>query len=323
MTTVRTKITDFPMPPNIDNTIARILYHGLKKPGASFVLDQDDVKAIVLKARQIFKEQPMLLELNAPVHVLGDTHGDLPNLVQILEMGGNPKSNNYLFLGDMADRGKFGLEVLVLLFAFKCKRPENFFLLRGNHESDAQTSRYGFKPECVRKQNRALYSLLISTFNHMPVAAIVADKIFCCHGGPSFNMESMVDIINIPRPIEIPDSGLLADLLWNDPSHDVDGWATDRRGIGYAFGKTALREWMKKHKIELVLRAHQVVESGYEFFDSKRLCTLFSAPNYSNGYSNKAAIIKISPDLELSVKTINPPRKYTKNFWMKDFARGL
>jgi serine/threonine-protein phosphatase PP1 catalytic subunit len=75
-----------------------------------------------------------LLELSPPVKVVGDTHGQYTDLIRLFEMGGFPPTSNYLFLGDYVDRGKQSLETILLLFCYKIKYPENFFLLRGNHE---------------------------------------------------------------------------------------------------------------------------------------------------------------------------------------------
>ena len=81
---------------------------------------------------EIFLSQPCLLELEAPLKICGDVHGQYSDLLRLFEYGGFPEAN-YLFLGDYVDRGKQGLEVICLLLAGKVKYPENFFLLRGNH----------------------------------------------------------------------------------------------------------------------------------------------------------------------------------------------
>ncbi len=44
------------------------------------------------------------------------------------------------------------------------------------------------------------------------------------HGGLSPDLTNLADIANIKRPIEVPDQGLLCDLLWSDPNPDIKGW---------------------------------------------------------------------------------------------------
>lgn len=164
------------------------------------------------------------------------------------------------------DRGKQSLESICLLLAYKIKYPENFFLLRGNHECASINRIYGFYDECKRRYNIRLWKTFTDCFNCLPVAAIIDDKIFCMHGGLSPELTSMEQIKRVMRPTDVPDTGLLCDLLWSDPDKEVQGWAENERGVSYVFSPEIVQVFLKKHDLDLICRAHQVVEDGYEFF---------------------------------------------------------
>ena len=81
---------------------------------------------------------------------------------------------------------------------------------------------YGFFDEIKRRYNIKLWTNFYSNvFNHMPLVALIDEKIMCMHGGISKDMSSFDQIENIHKPTDVPDSGLIADLLWNDPDEDV------------------------------------------------------------------------------------------------------
>jgi serine/threonine-protein phosphatase PP1 catalytic subunit len=93
----------------------------------------------------------------------------------------------------------------------------------------------------------------------------------------------MDDIKRIQRPTDVPDYGLLNDLLWSDPSDTALDWEDNERGVSYCFGKGIINDFLVRYDIDLICRAHMVVEDGYEFWNDRTLVTVFSAPNYCGG----------------------------------------
>ena len=246
--------------------------------------------------------QPIFLELQSPITVAGDTHGQFTDLLNLFKLGGYPPEANYLFLGDYVDRGKQSIETICLLMAYKLKNPVNFFLLRGNHECGSINRIYGFYDECKRRYNVKLWKLFIDLFNCFPVAACVDDKIFLVHGGISPYLTSIKDISRIQRPTDVPEKGLLCDILWSDPMSSPKGWDVNERGVSCTFNEKVLNDFLDRNELDLVCRAHQVVEDGYEFFGDKNLVTVFSAPNYMGEFDNSAAIMNIDENLMCSFK---------------------
>ena len=147
------------------------------------------------------------------------------------------------------------------------------------------------------------------------------------HGGLSPDLKSLEQIKQIPRPTDVPDSGLLCDLLWADPDKDVDGWGDNDRGVSYTFGTDCVSAFLEEHDLDLICRAHQVrpypppnhtythtdpsdaievVEDGYEFFAKRQLVTVFSAPNYCGEFDNAGAMMSVDETLMCSFQ-VTPP----------------
>lgn len=138
---------------DVDKIIDKLLEVRGSKPGKQVNLAEAEIRGLCVKSREIFISQPMLLELEAPIKIAGDIHGQYFDLLRLFEYNGFPPEANYLFLGDYVDRGRQSLETICLLLAYKIKYPENFFLLRGNHECSTINRIYGFYDECKRRYN--------------------------------------------------------------------------------------------------------------------------------------------------------------------------
>ncbi|CDK28810.1 unnamed protein product [Kuraishia capsulata CBS 1993] len=295
---------------DLDAIIETLVETGFSRSySRKFKISGKDIKYICASARKIFLDQPMLLELASPVKVVGDIHGQFHDLLRVFKLCGFPPHSNYLFLGDYVDRGKQSLETILLLLCLKIKYPENFFMLRGNHESANVTKMYGFYDECKRRSSLKTWKTVVDVFNALPVAATISDKIFCVHGGLSPTLTDLDQIRSIRRPTDIPESGLLADLLWSDPDSETNNWSENDRGVSYCFGKKTVTKFCQHFNFDLVARGHMVVEEGYEFFAKRKLVTVFSAPNYCGEFDNWGAVMSVNKGLMCSFDLLKPTQK--------------
>ncbi|XP_054824227.1 serine/threonine-protein phosphatase PP1 isoform X3 [Prosopis cineraria] len=262
----------------LDDIIRRLIAAKNGRTTKQVQLTESEIRQLCVSSKEVFLSQPNLLELEAPIKICGDVHGQFSDLLRLFEYGGYPPEANYLFLGDYVDRGKQSIETICLLLAYKIKYKENFFLLRGNHEC--------------------------ASINH--------EKILCMHGGLSPDLKNLDQIRNIGRPVDVPDQGLLCDLLWADPDKDLDGWGENDRGVSFTFGADKVVEFLEKHDLDLICRAHQVVEDGYEFFAKRQLVTIFSAPNYCGEFDNAGAMMSVDDTLTCSFQILKASDKKGK-----------
>lgn len=101
----------------------------------------------------------------------------------------------------------------------------------------------------------------------------------------------------INRKVEIPHEGPLCDLMWSDPE-DIRTWKINTRGAGWLFGNEVVNDFNHINKLDLIARAHQLVQEGYQYWFDEKLVTIWSAPNYIYRMGNKASLMRIKENGE-------------------------
>lgn len=308
---------------SIDVIIDKLLNHP-KEMVARPAVSQQELKWLCHQAKSIFKSQPVFLELMPPLTICGDVHGQFTDLLKIFEGLRSPEVTNYLFLGDYVDRGPSSLNTIALLFAYKIKYPQNFFMLRGNHETADTNEVYGFYDEISRVfPGSNLWLKFNECFDWLPISALIDGRIFCVHGGISPDLETLDQLKSIERPND-GNNKFVEDLLWSDPNRNVGYWKESDREIGFLFGWKPLAKFLEENDLDIVVRAHEAVDNGYQFpyFPQKNAVTVFSAPAYCGEYDNKGAMMHVDEMLSISFTTIESenqmkqvPKKKNKKWW--------
>lgn len=291
-------------------------------------LSEEHCLYIIEKGTEILRREGNLLEVDAPITVCGDIHGQYFDLMKLFEVGGNPADTRYLFLGDYVDRGYFSIEVVLYLWSLKMWYPDTLFLLRGNHECRHLTDYFTFKLECKHKYSDRVYDAVMDSFCTLPLAAIMNKQFLCIHGGLSPELQTLDDLRTIDRFREPPTSGIMCDILWSDPIEDFGAEKTQDsfvhnhvRGCSYFFTYQAACQFLERNGLLSIIRAHEAQDSGYRMYRKTRttgfpsVMTIFSAPNYLDVYNNKAAVLKYESNV-MNIRQFNcTPHPY----WLPNF----
>ncbi|OBZ84553.1 Serine/threonine-protein phosphatase 5 [Choanephora cucurbitarum] len=283
---------------------------------------------ILLAIRNYMYEAPSLIDVTIPEHgqltVCGDVHGQFYDFINIFQINGYPSEDHaYLFNGDFVDRGSFSVEVILTLFAYKWLYPNRLFLARGNHETDNMNKVYGFEGEVKAKFSEMMFNLFSETFNALPLAHVIQNKIFVTHGG-LFSRDNVtldeirkIDRIGQGQP---GSEGLMCELLWSDPQPQL-GRSPSKRGVGIQFGPDVTQNFLETNGLDMVIRSHEVKAEGYVKDHQGKCVTVFSAPNYCDTVGNKGALINITPDLKIDYVTFEAvphptvkPMQYASQF---------
>ncbi|XP_034914757.1 serine/threonine-protein phosphatase 7 isoform X2 [Populus alba] len=253
--------------------------------------------ALVLTASKILHKEPNCVRIddcneNSRVVVVGDVHGQLHDVMFLLQDAGFPCEDRFfVFNGDYVDRGAWGLETFLLLLAWKVFLPQRVFLLRGNHESKYCTSVYGFEKEVLAKygdKGKHVYRKCLGCFEGLPLASVIAGRVYTAHGGlfrsvsitPSkrskgkknrriiLNSEtkplclgSLEELSKARRSVLDPpwegQNLIPGDVLWSDPTMKSGLSPNTERGIGLLWGPDCTEDFLKKFQLKLIIRSHE------------------------------------------------------------------
>ncbi|KAM0510773.1 hypothetical protein ACHAPE_010543 [Trichoderma viride] len=264
------------------------------------------VYQILVAVKKIVYDEATMVETEVPegveLTVCGDTHGQYFDLMELFRLNGHPSDKHwYLFNGDFVDRGSWSTEIALLLYAYKWLRPKNFFLNRGNHETDDMNKVYGFEGECKAKYNERIFRLFSESFSALALATLIGSKYLVLHGGLfSDDKVTLDDIRKLNRHSQRQpgQAGLMMEMLWTDPQEEP-GRGPSKRGVGMQFGPDVTKRFCENNGLEAVIRSHEVRMDGYEVQHDGKCITVFSAPRYCDSTENRGAYINIGPDYKL------------------------
>eukprot|EP00624_Nannochloropsis_granulata_P003004 evm.model.NODE_25201_length_48748_cov_29.326208.17 len=273
---------------------------------------------LLAQSRKIFAAEPTLQDIvigdGHKLTLVGDLHGQLADLFTIFTLNGLPsEESEYLFNGDIVDRGQYGAEVLFTILAFKCLFPRQVRVNRGNHECRQQNRLMGFEEEILNKypgsNGRVLLAACQKVFDCIPLCALIQEKIFVVHGGLfSRDGVSLDHLRGVSRKREPPvhsevfEDRLYEEMLWSDPRDDLVGKQLSTRGAGVEFGHDVTFEFLRTNQLALIVRSHECVSEGYDLVHNGRVMTLFSASRYCGSQTNKGAFLSMKNDLQPEIQ---------------------
>jgi len=306
------------------DSVAEILQY-IKTPDSP-PLGVDCMRRLIVRGTELVRRQVTnaLLELTTPpspgrLVVLGDTHGQLNDVLWIFFKNGEPSSDNvYIFNGDVVDRGKKSVDILIAILMFKLWDPTCIHLNRGNHEDRSMNESYGFLDECVEKwgveHGVELFELFNTLFESLPLFMLVDKSTFIVHGGLWRHNCGLTQLRRlafrrpIPEPgqngLTNPGDAIFFDSLWADPQAGR-GFGVSPRGPNIiTWGPDVTDRFLRGNSLRLLVRSHEVPTNGrgFQYHHDGRCLTIFSASNYCGQVGNLGSVLILHRDQEVQIE---------------------
>ncbi|MFX1379130.1 MAG: metallophosphoesterase [Promethearchaeota archaeon] len=287
----------------------------IKHPQKISKLQFDDISSIITTVIKIFKEENLLLEFNVnrekdSAYVIGDIHGNLDTLIELIKIINNENPKLIIFLGDIVDRGSKQLECLLITFALKILFPSKYYIIRGNHETLEMNKYYGFYQDFIsRFRDHNKFNEIIDVYNSLPLSAVINQTVLCLHGGIPQDIEILKKIKGRKckdfSEIFASNAQSIYQIMWNDPKSELEGFSESFRGPGIKFfGKDVFELFMNHNNLDYLIRAHECFPEGYRWFFNKKLLSIFSSANYRGIYSPNPASYAIIKNNEIILKLL-------------------
>ena len=302
----------------------------------------EDIDSLLLEAHKVISRDSSLVRIRSPVKVFGNLFGQYNDLMRFFESYGHPSDDNqmgdihtyqYVFLGDICDRGNYSLEVIFLLLALKVRYPDHIYIVRGHHEDININSVFGLAEECDKRLNdnykteNPIFMKINNLFDILPLAVLIDGKTLCVHGGIGSSVSKLLDIGSIKRPVSISqdvrthEQQVLIDLLWSEYSDDITDIAVNeerditKSGFILKYGKERLNKFLADNKLNLLITAHQWISDGIKSYNNDKLVIVCSSTNYMDKYNNIGGMINITRNSQYIIpKLIDVYKNDRKNY---------
>jgi serine/threonine-protein phosphatase PP1 catalytic subunit len=281
------------------------------------MLSAGQISRIQMDLRELLQKEPALVRLNEPrpAIAVGDTHGDLRSTISMLSREFLPLEDRpyLIFLGDYVDRGPNDIANLNLISMLKTLYPDRIVMLRGNHESEEMNRIYGFyhsasNHPCIGEEGFKSYQ---ETFAQMPLCVLLQwNRVFGVHGGIPFDPHhdgpfSLGELKSLKKTRRFEDMEEVSrQMLWGDPRENIsaeEGYEFNfTRGMGWLYGRAIFDGFIEANDITLVVKSHQRLQEGHQYFFEGRLLSILSTKYYS-GYEVKAYYARISAEGEVEL----------------------
>jgi len=263
--------------------------------------EEEVIELLDATLKRLRKESNLIRIDRGKTLFVGDTHGNFIVTKAVMKIFSDGDFDRIVFMGDYVDRGYQQLDNVNCILGLKLARPEEVFLLRGNHETVSTNSRYGFWEAVTSKYSESLYKLYNHIFSYLPLAAITWNDVFVVHGGIAKGLERVNQIDGLPRGEIEPNNDIVSQLLWNDPAELIGDFAfNDQRGGFYYYGKDVCLRFLDENGLRMLLRSHEVFTEGYRYFFDGKLLSIFSSTGYGGApIEGKAAQLSEDGEVDL------------------------